>query len=125
MRPLHFWLTAAGTAALIGALVALFFPFGPLGIETAAERQRAWLLTVWTAGVMAVCFGAAGLLSAVAPIGFRDVAEAGSVLDAIDARREARKRQDAHNFYNFAGWTVSTGGMLLILYFAGWIVTAR
>jgi hypothetical protein len=125
MRPLHFWGTALLAAAALGAAIALLFPFGALGIEAGAERERGWLLAVWTAGVMAICFGASGLLGAFSPITFRDVADAGSVLAAVDAKRESKQRHRETAFYNFAGWTVSFGGFLLLLYFVGWLVTGR
>ena len=120
MRPAYFWASSAATAAAMGALAAIAFPFGALGLETVDERQRAWLLTVWTCGIMAVCFGVTGLLGGLNPIGVRDVAEAGSVRAAVDARREANRKREK-SFYNFAGWTVSTGGFLLLVYFAGWL----
>jgi hypothetical protein len=125
MKPLRFWGTAGLAAVGLGVAVALLFPFGPLGIETLAERQRAWLLTVWTSGVMAICFGATGLLATVSPITFRDVAEAGSVVAAIEARRSARQGQSSNAYYNFAGWSVSTGLCLLLLYFVGWLILGR
>ena len=124
MKPVTFWATSAATAAAVGGLVAIAFPFAALGLDTLDERQRAWLLTVWTAGVLAICFGVTGLLGGIHPLGFRDVAEAGSVAAAIEARREANKQRD-RVFYNFAGWTVVTGGFLLLVYVIGWIVTGR
>ena len=123
MKPAYFWATSAATAVGVGALVAIAFPFSALGLETLDERQRAWLLAVWTVGVLAICFGVSGLMGGLNPLGFRDVAEAGSVTAAIEARREANKQRDK-SFYNFAGWTVSTGGFLLLVYFVGWIVSS-
>jgi hypothetical protein len=120
MQRIYFWMSALGVALLIAALAALLLPYGVLGMDTLADRQRGWLLTVWTAGVMGICFGGSGLLAAVAPISFRDVAEAGSVPSAIEAYREARERQGPSPFFNFAGWTASTGGFLVLIYFAGW-----
>src|SRR5690606_27417954 len=106
----------------VGGLVALAFPYGALDLETVAERERAWLLTVWTAGVMAICFGVAGLVSAVSPIGVREIAESTSVVDAIEAQRDSRRQRAAAPFYNFAGWTTTTGVFLLVVYFAGWLL---
>ena len=123
MKPLYFWGTALLAAIVLG-LAALLLPYEAIGIETAVERRRVWLLTVWTAGVMAICFGGAGLLSGVIPLGVRDIAEDGSVTAAIEARREARKRQSAA-FYNFAGWTVSAGALMILLYFLVWLTTGR
>jgi hypothetical protein len=116
----RFWISAVGGAVLFAALVALLFPYRSLGMTTPPEMQHAWLLTVFTGGVMAVCFGVSGLLATVTPVTFSDVHEAGSVAAALEARKEAQ-RQLASPFYNFAGWTVSTGIFLILIYFAGWI----
>lgn len=120
MKPAPFWLGALAVALLTAMLLAFLFPYAAIGIEGAAERQRAWLLTLWTSGVLAICFGAAGLLNAFSVIGIRDVAEHGSVIDAISAKRERRESGDS-NFYNFAGWLVTTGAMLVIIYFVAWL----
>jgi hypothetical protein len=117
LKRIYFWLSAAGVAGATAGAIALLFPYGPLGIEGAAERQRAFLLTVWTTGVLAICFGGTGLLALHSPISFRDVAEAGSVSAAIDTHRELRDRRGESPFFNFAGWTVTTGGMLILIYF--------
>lgn len=116
----RFWASALATAAVVAALLAWLFPYGPLGIEDEVERQRAWLLTLWTAGMLAICFGAAGLLNAFSGVGFRDVSEAGSLEAAVQARRETIE-QSRSGFYNFAGWTVSTGAALVLIYFAAWL----
>ncbi|MEX0912223.1 MAG: hypothetical protein WD737_01225 [Gemmatimonadota bacterium] len=121
MRPRYFWTTSLVGALVFAAAAALLFPYGPLQIDTTAGREQAWLLTLWTAGVMAICFGASGLLASFAPLGFRDVADAGSVRAAVEARQEERSRQGSNTFYNFAGWTVSMGFWLVIVYFIGWI----
>jgi hypothetical protein len=123
MKRHHFWGSSFLAAAAFGALLGLLFPFGALGLETSAERNQVWLLTLWTSGVMAICFGASGLLIAITPIGFKDVVEAGSVVGAIEARRA--ERQTDSPFYNFAGWTVATGLFLILIYFVVWIVTGR
>jgi hypothetical protein len=116
----YFWLTAAAAAIALAALAALLLPYQRLQMESLADRQGGWLLTVWTAGVMAIFFGVSGLLMSVAPVGFRDVHEAGGVLQALAKRRDERERAGDSNFYNFAGWTVSTGGFLVLIYFAAW-----
>ncbi len=124
MSPGRFWLSTVLVAVAFGGLVAVAFPYGALDLESAAQRERAWLLTVWTAGVMAICFGVAGLVSAVSPIGVREIAESRSVLDAINAQRDIRRQRESEPFYNFAGWTTMTGVFLLVVYFAGWLVIA-
>lgn len=122
MRRSRFWITACLATLAFAAASAWLFPYAPLGLDTPAERERAWLLTLWTGGVMAICFGAAGLLSAVTPLGFRDVAEAGSLPAARDARREGYKTRSS-GVYNFAGWTMTTGLGLLLIYFIAWLAT--
>ena len=117
MSRLQFWLGAAGAAIAITVLIALAFPYGALGLQGEADRHRALLLSVWTVGVLAICFGATGLLAVHSPIGFRDVAEAGSVDSAIRTHRQQRAQRGESPFYNFAGWTVTTGGMLILAYF--------
>jgi hypothetical protein len=103
----------------------LLFPYAQLGIDTPDDRLRTWLLTTWTSGVMAICFGAAGLLSTVSFIGFRDVHEVGSVTAALDAQREEASRRRASGIYNFAGWTFCTGVCLIAVYFVAWLITGR
>lgn len=127
MRPRTFWLTSPAAAIGFAALVALLFPYGMVGAETTAERQHAWLLTTFTAGVMAICFGAASLLAgAYSPVTVRDIDEAGDVLAALAARRESQERlRSASMFYNFAGWTIVTGSFLLLVYFVGWLMLGR
>lgn len=125
-RPLFFWISSILAAVAFAALVGVLFPYEAIGLETPADRERAWLLTTWTSGVMAICFGAAGLLSNLSPLGFRDVHDVGSVTAALEARREEIRRTRASGIlYNFAGWTVCTGVWLVLVYFAGWIVMGR
>lgn len=116
----RFWITSVIAAASFAVLSVWLFPYGPLGIEGEARRYQVWLLTLWTTGVMSICFGATGLFSSIIPLGFRDVAEAGSVAAAREARRRRRYSEDSP-FFNFAGWAVTTGSLLLIIYFAAWL----
>jgi hypothetical protein len=74
---------------------------------------------------MAICFGAAGLLTAVSSLGFRDVHDVGSVTAAIETHREDVQRRRESGIYNFAGWTACTGGWLILVYFAAWFITGR
>lgn len=119
MSRTRFWLSAVAVAFAFAAATAWFFPYETLRIESASDRQRAWLLTLWTGGVICICFGATALLSTVIPIGFRDVAEAGSVSAAQEARR--REVGPSASFYNFGGWLLTTGILLLGVYFANWL----
>jgi hypothetical protein len=121
MPRIYFWITSLGVALAVATATATLFPYEALGIAQGVERHRTWLLTVWTSGVMAICFGATGLLSGIVPIGVRDVEAAGSVQAAVDERRK-RLRTGESAFYNFAGWTVSTGAFLVLVYFAGWFL---
>lgn len=118
-RP-RFWLSALSAALVFAALAAWLFPYEALRLESDSDRHRAWLLTLWTAGVMCICFGATALLSTVIPIGFREVAEAGSVSAAHEARRRDAGRE--RPFYNFGGWLLTTGVVLLVIYASGWLV---
>jgi hypothetical protein len=118
----RFWGLAVGAAALFALLSALLLPFDVLGIHTAAERQRAWLLTLWTAGVLAILFGAAALLGAFGGIGAREVIAAGSVHEAVDREQKARRRWGGASFHtSFAWWTITTGALLIVIYFVAWI----
>jgi hypothetical protein len=125
MNPTRFWITSILAALVLGALVSVGFPFDLLGLEAGMERRRAWLLTVWTLGVMSVCFGASGLAATLSPISVRDIAERGSVAAAIEARRGSRRDRSESPFYNFAGWITVTGFFLLLIYFAGWLLLDR
>lgn len=117
-----FWGTALGVALGFALLAALLLPFEAIGLRTIAERERAWLLTVWTGGVLAILFGLSALLGAFSGMGFREVMEAGSVQQAVDThRRTVPRRGDGEFHHSFAWWVISTGGLLVAIYFVGWI----
>ncbi|HEX6925983.1 MAG TPA: hypothetical protein VF167_11235 [Longimicrobiaceae bacterium] len=118
---LRFWGSAVAVAVAWAVIAPLVLPYEALGLESAAARGRAWLLTLWTSGVMSICFGAAGLLGYVSPIGFKEVAEAGSLMQAIEARRRARREGSFHQ--NFAWWLIVTGLLLIAIYFVVWGAT--
>jgi hypothetical protein len=118
----RFWGSALVVALAFALAAALFLPYERLRLVTEADRWRAWLLTLWTGGVMAVLFGAAGLLGYGDRIGFREVREAGSLQAAIERRRAQQRAPDAGFHANFAWWLVSTGGVLIGIYFAAWVV---
>jgi hypothetical protein len=114
--------SAVATSVGFAALSYWLFPYGLIEIDSPAERLRVWLLTIWSAGVMAICFGSAGLLTNVTPLGFRDVADAGSTDIALERRGDALKSR-SDSIFNFAGWTVATGlGLVLIYFFAVLVV---
>ncbi|MEX2583786.1 MAG: hypothetical protein WD766_10960 [Gemmatimonadota bacterium] len=119
-RPSVFWTSSMLVALTFAGLSSLLMPYEALGIDTGPDRQQTWLLTLWTSGVMAICFGVAGLLTNISPLGFRDVHDSGSVTAALDARREESQRQRASGIYNFAGWTIVTGAALILVYFGAW-----
>lgn len=115
----RFWLSAALVAGGWAVACSLFFPYEALGLQTGAERARVWLLTLWTSGVMAICFGIAGILGYSAPLGFKEIADSGSLTQALEARRRSKRIQGS--FYtNFAGWLIVTGFLLIAIYFLVW-----
>jgi hypothetical protein len=116
-RALRFWGWALGVAAVIAVAAATLLPYEAIGLRTEPERERAWLLTVWTAGVLAVLFGATARIGRRG-VGFRDVVDAGSVRGAIEARRSAEGGPGAM----IDVWLVATGGILIGIYFAGWLL---
>lgn len=108
----RFWITAVTVAGAVASAAALLLPreFG----------AQAWLLTVWTVGVLCILFGAAALVSA--GLGVREVVEAGSIPNAVEAARRTR-RAGAVGFYGDVGWwAVATGGVLVAIYFVGWLI---
>ena len=118
-QAVRFWATAVVFTLAFAAASAAWFPYGALRLDTAVEQRRVWLLTLWTAGLMAVLFGASGLLAFFSPLGFREVHEAGSLFAAMEARRRARASgQGFHG--NFAWWLICTGGLLIGVYFFAW-----
>ena len=121
---LRFWGCAFGLALLLASASAVLFPYEALRITSEAERARAWLLTLWTGGVLAILFGLAGLLTFAAPLGFREVHDAGSVTAAREARDQARPRGTAFHD-NFAWWLVCTGLVLILLYFVAWVTRVQ
>lgn len=120
---LVFWGSAVLAAVVFAALVPVLMPYERLRLVEAADRERAWLLTVFCGGVMAVLFGMAGLLSGPRLTTVRDVVEAGSVGKALEARERAVKEQGRERlrWRNFAGWLIAAGAALVGCYFALWL----
>lgn len=116
---LRFWVSAVLAAAGWAIVTDFLLPYDALGLDTGADRGRAWLLTLWTSGVMSICFGLAGILGYAAPLGFKEVAEAGSLTQAMEARRRAKRGQGSLHT-NFAWWLTVTGTMLIGIYFLAW-----
>lgn len=115
---LRFWASAVAVALAVAVFCALLLPFSAIGLETRAERQRAWLLTLWTCGVMAALFGASALLGAFSGLGLREVLDAGSVKGARDARNRAMDGTKPGFHHSFGWWLVSVGLLLIATYFA-------
>jgi hypothetical protein len=121
-RQLKFWGSAVAVAVAFAAATAAFFPYESLRLTTAAERERAWLLTLWTAGVVAILFGLSARLGAFGGIGLREVVDAGSVQEATRLHRERVKSTQQDDFASaFDGWLMVTGAMLIGVYFVAWI----
>jgi hypothetical protein len=118
---LSFWGSAVLAAAALAALVPLLFPFGALGLDSAADRSRVWLLTVFCAGVMLVLFGLSGLPGS-RWVGVRDVVEAKSAAIAIERQRQSREGAAGRGWRNAGGWTVAAGASLIAIYFVLWMV---
>ena len=112
-RPaLHFWASSVAVAAAVAGAAALLLP-RELG-------TRAWLLTVWTVGVMCLLFGAAALIGA--GVGVREALDAGSTQQAIEAERRSRSAGRASFYGDVGWWVVATGGVLVAIYFLAWLI---
>ncbi|HEY0019021.1 MAG TPA: hypothetical protein VGC13_22155 [Longimicrobium sp.] len=112
---LRFWGSAAGACIAFTALTPLIIAWSP-----AEDRARIWLLTVFTAGVMMVLFGLAGLISGRRSVGMRDVIDAGGVGQALARAGQDRSESPAYT-HNAAVWCVVTGALLIAAYFALWM----
>jgi hypothetical protein len=115
-RPLYYWGSAVLAALVFAALVPVLFPFRALGLEPAADRPRIWLLTVFCAGVMALLFGASGVIGGRF-VGLRDVLEARSATIAIERQRQAREGLKGRGWMNAGTWTLTAGASLIAIYF--------
>lgn len=118
---LKFWAAAVLAAAGFAAAVWLIMPYEALAAHTAPQRFRIWLLTVWTAGVLAIMFGAAALIAHGTGLGVRDIARAGSLRAALDERRSADAGGGTPFHRNFGWWIVVTGFLLVAVYFVVWL----
>ena len=119
---LVFWGSAALAAAAFATLAPLLLLKG-LGPMMEGDRERIWMLTVFCAGVMALLFGASGMLGATSYITVRDVKDAGSVLEALKRQRHRHTDRDGAGPYtsNFAFWVIATGAFLMAIYSALWL----
>lgn len=116
---IRFWVSAVAVAVGWAVLASACFPYDAVGAETGADRARIWLLTLWSSGVMAICFGVAGILGYSTPLGFKEVADAGSLTQAMEERRRMRRTVGSLHS-NFAWWLMVTGAVLILIYFLVW-----
>jgi len=113
---LRFWGSAVLAAGVFAVLARLLFPFGALGLESAGERARVWLLTVFCAGVMGVLFGLSGVLGS-RYLGIRDVYFARGVPEAVDWHRKAGAAPRRRGWLNAGVWILAFGASLIAIYF--------
>jgi hypothetical protein len=118
---LVFWASALSVAVVFAASAAAFLPYESLRLHSAAERERAWLLTVWTGGIVAILFGLSARLGVFTGIGFREVAEARSIRKALEAHRQRLKGPPSEFSRSFDSWLIVTGALLVTIYFIGWL----
>lgn len=120
-KPIVFWTSAALIAAAFAVLAPLVLPYDALRLVSEADRERAWLLTVFTGGVMAVLFGVSSLISGPRAVTMRDVAEAGGVVQARELWRRAHAADAGRVLeLNFGVWLVAAGVFSLAIYFVLW-----
>lgn len=115
---LRFWGSAAGVSIVFAALVPLLFPFRAMGMDPAVERERVWLVVVFYTGVLMILFGVGAWVSGRRSVGIRDVVDAGGVKQALDRAAAAKAAEEPGYTRNAAAWTVVTGVLLLVIYFA-------
>ena len=117
-----FWGSAVLVAAVFSALVPVLMPYEALRLVLEADRERAWLLTVFCGGVMALMFGLTGALGGPKLLGVRDVMEAGSIADAQARVAQTHAEREARSYdRNFGVWLVVVGAFLIAIYFGLWI----
>jgi hypothetical protein len=122
-RPaLFFWASAVLAATAFALLTPYLLPYGRLGLVTQADREKAWLVTVFCAGVMAVLFGTSASLGTLRYLGVRDVMAEGDAVRAIEKERRAKGDPEGRPYTrNFGLWTVATGVFLIAIYFGLWL----
>lgn len=115
---LRFWGSAAGVSIAFAALVPLLFPFRAIGLDPAVDRERIWLLCVFTLGVLLVLFGSGAWISGRRSVTLRDVVDAGGVPRALDRANATAPSDETRYTQNAAAWCAVTGVLLLMVYFA-------
>ncbi len=114
---MRFWGSAAGVSIAFSALVPVLFPFEAIGLPP-EEHDFVWLLTVFCAGVMLMLFGLSAWMGGRRGIGMRDVVEAGGVTQALQRAGRGPSADEGSYTENAAAWSVATGGLLIVIYFA-------
>ena len=114
---LRFWGSAAGVSIAFAALVPLVFPFRAIGLDPAVDRERIWLLCVFTLGVLLVLFGSGAWIGGRRSVTLRDVVDAGGVSQALNRANNATPQDETGYTQNAATWCVVTGVLLLMIYF--------
>ncbi len=126
-RAALFWGTSLAVAGAFSAAAAWLLPYEWLGLASAAEKRRAWLVTLWSGGVFGLLLGVSALLGVFTGLGLRDLLRfetLKSVREASDERARLWRDSLAAGFHgNFGWWTVATGGLLILAYFAAWALT--
>jgi hypothetical protein len=117
---LRFWGSAAAVSIAFAALAPVLFPFRAIGLDPAVDRERIWLLVVFTASMMLVLFGLSAWLGGRRAVGMRDVVEARGALRAMERVRDRGDESGTDRDYtrNAAAWCIVTGALLLVIYFA-------
>ncbi|HEX2081132.1 MAG TPA: hypothetical protein VHG08_25745 [Longimicrobium sp.] len=114
---LRFWGSAALVSIAYAAVVPVLFPYGLIGLDRGADRDRVWLLVVFCTGVMFLLFGLSALVG-FRGVGLREVIEAGGARQALERHRAGKTDDGGSYTRNFAWWCVATGALLLVIYFA-------
>lgn len=114
---LRFWGSAAGVSIAFAALVPLLFPFRAIGLDPAVDRERIWLLCVFTTGVLLILFGSGAWISGRRSVTLRDVVDAGGVSQALHRANASKPQDETRYTQNAATWCVVTGVLMLMIYF--------
>lgn len=115
---LRFWGSAAGVSIVFAALVPVLFPFRAIGLDPAVERERVWLVVVFYTGVLLVLFGLGAWIGGRRSVSLRDIVDAGGVPRALDRANVANPSDETAYTQNAAAWSVVTGVLLIMIYFA-------
>ena len=79
---------------------------------------RVWLVVVFYTGVLMVLFGLGAWIGGRRSVSLRDVVDAGGVPRALDRANAVAPQDEAGYTHNAAAWSVVTGVLLIMIYFA-------